>query len=341
MAQGLITNTTRIVDPTGNIAPTSNNGLMVDSPSIKNLLSERLSLLRDIEDYLEMLSQTGVRGAAASLPISVANDQIVATSIPDVTVSGQINSTGTLHPTTFIPGTFVDIELSGHSVVAGQAMGLPTVSSYLLPYASLDGINFVPTPAINSAGGLAASKYGFYVANYPWLFLVPCSGYKRVRILNTSGGMPGGVQVTLRASAAMPMNYLSLLLSSAANTSLTGVQYAYSYVGSAASTLVPRFYQGLQRAVIYAAADQLFSLYINNFNDFSIYLLFYNTTTIANILSATPNMVISVPPGLTTINSGNFNMYNLSSGLCLAASQSPYSYVPLQLGPDVTTFTGI
>ena len=92
MAHGLTTAITQITDDRSNVAIIDPvNGLEVDDPSLVATLREQSKVFKNIRDYLEILSQTGVRGSAASLPVAIANDQVVATSIPDVVVSGTIN----------------------------------------------------------------------------------------------------------------------------------------------------------------------------------------------------------------------------------------------------------
>jgi len=345
MAQGLLTTSTQIADQDGKVVPVDpTNGLSVDSPSIKELLDQSSDSIQNISNYLEILSQTGTKNAAASLPVAVANDQVVATSIPDVVVSGQIvrANTGGLASLPPTPGSFIDIQLNGHSTVTVQAISQPNNSYTLMVFVSLDGTNFVnfvslggtnfvniaaPDMNMGNLTGGSILKGGYAAGNY--ISIVPCAGYKVVRLV-CSYLSSSFANVTLSASSAMPMNYLSLLLSLQANTSVTMSQ------STTPVDLVPRFIPNLSTKFL-ALYNFCFGLIINNPNDFTIYLLFFNANSVS------PNtpiyFVLSIPPGFSTIPIGNFSIGNYTTGLCVAASSSPISYIKLPIGPDVTIFS--
>jgi len=329
--QGLSENLTQTIDPNGNIAQIDPvDGLAVDSSQAKMLLCRQIQSLKKTRDYLEILSQTGARSAAASLPVAVANDQIVATSIPDVTVSGIVPTNGGI----------LSIDLNGHSVVAVYMYTADNGLGFY-PQASIDGVNYVTVVGITltswynfpNLAGLTASAFNTAGAGGGGPVLIPCAGYKSVRIV-TNRGVVGRTTIILRASVAFPMNYLSLLFNNHANA-----QFGVAQSISKANTLVPRFYKGLQKVVNNAAATVLSNMLVNNPNDFTIYLLLYNTNTNALLMNAAIYYAIPVAPGFSTIPASNFGLGAFTTGLCIAASQSATVYSPLQLGPDVTIFT--
>jgi len=343
VAQNLANQITQINDLNGNIAqidPVS--GLAVNSPSVNEILEEQLETMQDIENYLEALSQTGMGSSAASLPVTIANDQVVATSMPDVVVSGRITVTapsyiGSGVSQSFIKGSYVDISLNGHSIVAAGIDSYGVASTgYIYAAYSLDGIYYSVVPKLvilsNSYAMPSGNAQGTS-ASAPDIFLIPCSGYKIVRLIAWTG--TGGASITLRASTAFPMNYLSVLTSLYTNNSVTIVQSITN-----AATLIPRFYPALQRCLITAAANSSMSIIANNPNDILIYLLFYNIASYSGMFSGTVLYTIALPPGPYVVPAGNFSLGSFTTGLCIAASTSPYSYAPPALGPDVTIFAG-
>jgi len=331
MAHGLTTAITQITDDRSNVAIIDPvNGLEVDDPSLVATLREQSKVFKNIRDYLEILSQTGVRGSAASLPVAIANDQVVATSIPDVVVSGTINKIA-VNALFALPGSYIDIDLNGHSIVTVQATGTIQSIAYYI-YASLDGVNFV-----NCSGGSIYKNYtqGFNPYTDGAICWFPCAGYKRWRMVAVST-ITGLATFTLRASVAPPMNYLSSLLTYT-NTVFGTVQPVLAAADSYRPTLTPYYYKNLQRKVV-SGANTLFGFTANNPNDSLVYLLFYNLSTLPTLLNGTPTLVIPIPPGQSSYPVSNFGLGTFTTGICLAASMTSSNYAPAPLGPDVTIY---